>query len=280
MFRGCRRVVNGVFRGCRGVEYLPGPTRSGGDAASAAPANANRNLNGNGNGNGGGAAANRVYHVVDNGAGNAKDVAIRVADRVATRVATSVATRVATAALNGAAAHRATNGAANGAANGVIDADADGTDSVTDADVDADTDGDVMVHDNEAFQPKARVPMTRPSKVPNLTAGGTGAQAAFRGAVLPGTIAVRPAPFPPIPAMFGWRNPLWAPPASYPRRGRRTTCGGRVMGGLHRILARIRRSRRVLRCCTQALATGQSEEMRQALRRGGRHALFSAFPLY
>ena len=41
------------------------------------------------------------------------------------------------------------------------------------------------------------------------------------------------------------------------------------MGGLHRILVRIRSWRRVRRCCTPALATGQSEEMRQALRRGG-----------
>jgi len=86
--------------------------------------------------------------------------------------------------------------------------------------------------------------------------------------------------FPPTPAMFCRRNPLWAPPASYPRRGRRTTCGGHVMGGLNRILARIRRSRRVRRCCTQALATGQSERKKCAKRFGGRVGMlcFRPFP--
>ena len=125
---------------------------------------------------------------------------------------------------------------------------------------------------------KARVPITRPRMVWNQSVGGTGAQAASRGAAFPGTIAVRPAPLPPIPAMFGRRNPLWAPPAPYPRRERRTTCGGHVMGGLHRILARIRRSRRVPRCRTQALATGQTKKCAKRFGGGVGTLYFRPFP--
>ena len=125
---------------------------------------------------------------------------------------------------------------------------------------------------------KAQLPITRPSMVPNQSVGGTGAQAASRGAAFPGTTAVRPAS----------PNSRYVLPAKPPVGAAcfvsETRTAHDMWRSCHGRLTSHPRADTTLAARSPLLHTRPghrpSEEMRQALRRGGRHAMFSAFPQY